>query len=119
MNTPIALTLSVATGLATDAIAAAASHSPHLIEKTLGRRATRAQLRRIEELVGNYPADAEMQLRDYLSSQPGRKIITSLAYLAALDDTEGKRATDLSELFVQEVCQNCPEVDSERAMQLD
>ena len=118
MNTPIALTLSVATGLASNAITAAASHSPHLIQKTLARRATRAQLRRIEELVGSYPADAEIQVRNYLDSRPGRKIITSLAYLAALDDTEGKRAADLGKIFTQEVRQNCPDVDHEQAVDL-
>ena len=118
MTTPVVLTLSVATGLATDAIAAAASHSPHLIQKALARRATQAQLRRIEEVVGSYPADVEIQIQNYLSSPPGRKIITSLAYLAALDDTEGKRARDLGDLFIQEVSKNCPDVDDEQAMRI-
>ena len=115
---PAAVTVNLATSLTTEALTAAAAHSTHLARRAVSRKATRNRLRRIDDLIGAFPGDAEPQLRDYLTSRAGRKIMTSLAYLAMLDEVGGRRVDDLGSLFIQDVEQSCPDVDTARARRL-
>lgn len=106
---PSDVTANLVAGVATDAISAAAVHSHQLIKKVLRWKETKTRLRQVEAAVGGFPSDIEDQVRAYLGSQSGRKIITSLAYLAVLGDIDGKRAKDLGEIFAQEVKRSCPQ----------
>ena len=115
---PTDVSANLIAAVAADAISAAVVHSQQLAKKILRRNETRARLRKIEAIVGQFPSGVEDQVRNYLDSQPGRKLITSLAYLAVLDDIGGDRVHSLGELFVKEVKRGCPHANEEAIQDL-
>jgi hypothetical protein len=117
MATPFDVTVSIATGLATNAIIAAASRSRQFVARTLSNKKVQSKLRQIDKLIADHQ-DSEVDVRSYLSSIPAQKIFTSLAYLAALDETEGSRVTELGVLFTDDICRSCPTVNEKYAEQI-
>ena len=135
---PATFAMPVASELATDAISAAISHSPHLVARVISQRRTASVLRRIDRLLGSLPDTNRLEMSQYLDSCAGRKILTALAYLTVIedDDSDAKASSEdesktggkseeqndtpsrrrlLRDLFMQEVRRNCPAIDDNQA----